>query len=61
MPSPTQNLQYCAETFLGLTIKPIVVSAVADVQESQDQIERLALQLLENALFLERRSTQRTH
>jgi hypothetical protein len=61
MPSPTQNLQYCAETFLGLTFKPIVVSAVANVHDSQDQIERLALQLLENALFLERHPTQRTH
>jgi hypothetical protein len=61
MSSSTQNLQDCAMAFLGLNLKPITVSATANARDSQDQIERLALQLLENALFLERNLTQRTH
>lgn len=58
---PTQNLQDCAMTFLGLDIKPLTVSAMANADDSRDEINRLALQLLESATFLERHPLQRTH
>ena len=58
---PTQNLQDCAMTYLGLEIKPLTVSATASAHDSQDEINRLALQLLESAVFLERHPQQRTH
>jgi hypothetical protein len=61
MTSPTQNLQDCAMTFLGLAIKPITVSAMANANDSREEINRLALQLLESAVFLERHPTPRTH
>ena len=61
MSSPTQNLQDCAMTFLGLDIKPLTVSATANADVSRDEINRLALQLLESAVFLERHPLQRTH
>jgi hypothetical protein len=44
-----------------LTIAPIQVAAVASAQQSKQEISRLALQLLENAVMLERRPTERTH
>jgi hypothetical protein len=58
---PTQNLQDCAMTFLGLDIKPITLSALAKADDSHDEINRLALQLLESAVFLERHPLPRTH
>jgi hypothetical protein len=61
MPSPAQNLQTCAMTFLGFAVKPITVSAMANADESREEINRLALQLLESAIFLERHPLQRTH
>ncbi len=59
--SSAQNLQDCARTFLGLDIKPLTVSATANADDSRDEINRLALQLLENAVFLERHPLLRTH
>lgn len=61
MASPAQNLQDCAMTFLGFTVKPITVSAMANADDSREEINRLALQLLESAIFLERHTLQRTH
>jgi hypothetical protein len=61
MPSPAQNLQNCAMTFLGFAVKPITVSAMANADDSREEINRLALQLLESAIFLERHPLQRTH
>lgn len=58
---PIQNLQHCAMTFLGIDIKPITVSATANATDSQDEISRLALRLLESTVFLERHPLQRTH
>jgi hypothetical protein len=60
-PSPVQNLQHCAMTFLGLSIKPITVTATASANDSRDEVMRLALQLMENATVLERYPTTRTH
>jgi hypothetical protein len=59
--SPVQKLQACSQSFLGLTIAPIQVAAVASAQQSKQEISRLALQLLENAVMLERHPTERTH
>jgi len=61
MTSPAQKLQNCAQNFLGLAIKPLTVSASASSEDSRDEISRLALQLLENAMSLERHPMQRTH
>ena len=61
MSKPTQTLQDCAMTFLGLEIKPVTVSATASAEDSQAEISRLALQLLESAVFLERHPLPRTH
>jgi hypothetical protein len=61
MTGPTQNLQDCAMSFLGLTVKPITVSAASTGEASRHEINRLAVQLLENAVFLERQPTPRTH
>lgn len=61
MTSPVQNLQHCAMTFLGLEIKPITVSAVASAIDSRDEINGLALRLLENAVLMERQPIKRTH
>ena len=61
MTEPIQNLQDCAMSFLGLTVKPITVSAANTGEASHHEITRLALQLLENAVFLERHPIPRTH
>lgn len=61
MPSSAQNLQDCAMTFLGLAIKPITVSATTNAGDSQDEVNRLALRLLEEAVSLEHSPTERTH
>ncbi len=58
---PAENLQHCAESFLGLTVKPITVSTSATGDACREEIDRLALQLLESAVFLERQPLQRTH
>jgi len=56
-----RNLRDCALSFLGLTVKPITVSTTATGHASREEIDRLALQLLESAVFLERQPLQRTH
>lgn len=61
MSKPTQTLQDCAMTFLGLEIKPLTVSATANADDSHAEISRLALQLLESAVDLERHPLPRTH
>ena len=58
---PLQHLQDCAMTFLGYAVKPLTVTAGAQSGSSGDSVGRLALQLLENAKFLERHPTTRAH
>jgi hypothetical protein len=58
---PAQHLQDCAETFLGYTVKPLTIVASARAESSRDDINRLALQLLENAVPLERHPITRIH
>lgn len=60
--APSNHLQQCAMAFLGYQVRPITVSAGAPATDStQDGIHRLSLQLLENALMLERHAAQRVH
>jgi hypothetical protein len=63
MPSitPAQHLQDCAEAFLGYSRKPLSITASAQAESSRDDINRLALQLLENAMPLERHAMERVH
>lgn len=61
IPSPAQHLQHCAMTFLGYAVKPLTVTASARSESSQEEINRLALQLLENAVLLERHPAERAH
>ncbi len=52
--SPVQHLQNCAMTFLSYRLDPIPIRAAVTDDRSQDDINRLALQLLENAVPLQR-------
>ena len=61
IPSPAQHLQDCAMAFLGYAIKPLTITASAHAGRSQDQVNRLALQLLENAVPLDRHPALRVH
>lgn len=58
---PVQNLQECASAFLGITIHPVTVSAASTGDASRGDINRLALQLLESAVFLESQPIPRKH
>jgi hypothetical protein len=60
-PTPGQTLQDCARSFLGLTLRPISLNAMAGTIQSDEEITRLALQLLENAVMLEPPPPDRTH
>ena len=53
--TPIQHLQNCAMSFLGCQINPIAIRATTLDNRSQDDIHRLALQLLECAVSLQRR------
>lgn len=59
--SPAQHLQHCVQTFLGYAIRPLTILASAHPDQAQDGLTRLALELLENALLLERHPLQRMH
>lgn len=59
--SPAHPLQHCAHTFLGYDIRPLTITASAQADSSRDGINRLALELLENAVMLERHPSERMH
>ncbi|MDD2925677.1 MAG: hypothetical protein PHW99_10950 [Rhodoferax sp.] len=63
MPSslPAQSLLNCATTFLGYSAQPLTITASARTDQSWEDVDRLALQLLENAVQLERYPTERAH
>jgi hypothetical protein len=61
LPTPGQTLQDCARSFLGLTLRPLRLNALASTTQSDEEITRLALQLLENAVMLEPHPADRTH
>jgi len=50
--SPVENLQKCAMTFLGYRLDSLVVRAVQPQDRPSDDMHRLALRLLENAMPL---------
>lgn len=60
MPHATP-LQHCAQTFLGYDFRPLTITASAQAERSRDGINRLALELLENAVMLERHPSERMH
>jgi len=51
--SPVENLQKCAMTFLGYRLDSLVVRAVQPKDSPSDDMHRLALRLLENAMPLQ--------
>jgi hypothetical protein len=59
--STAHHLQHCAMTFLGYAIRPITIVASARADSSRNGINRLALELLENAVLLERHPVARMH
>jgi hypothetical protein len=59
--SPGQTLQDCARSFLGLTLRPMSLTAMANSDQSNEEINRLARHLLENAVMLEPHPADRTH
>ncbi len=52
--SPANNLQECAMTFLGYRVEPLTIRAYQPQGDASDDIHRLALRLLENAMPLQR-------
>jgi hypothetical protein len=59
--SSAQNLMDCASNHLGYQLQALTLTASANADHSQDQLSRLARQLLENALPLERHPIARFH
>jgi hypothetical protein len=60
-PTPDRTLQECAQSFLGLTLHPMSLNAMANSDQSSEEINRLARHLLENAVMLEPHPADRTH
>lgn len=52
-PSPVENLQKCAMTFLGYRLDSLIVRAQPSQDTPSDDMHRLALRLLENAMPLQ--------
>jgi hypothetical protein len=59
--SPGQTLQDCAQSFLGLSLRPLSLTAMANSDQSNEEITRLARRLLENAVMLEPHPADWTH
>jgi hypothetical protein len=59
--SPGQTLQDCAQSFLGLSLHPMSLTALASSDQSNEEINRLGRRLLENAVMLEPLTADRTH
>jgi hypothetical protein len=58
---PAKHVMECASIFLGYSTPALTITASARVDRSQNDINRLAVQMLENALPLERRPLERVH
>lgn len=59
--SSFQNLQHCAMTFLGYQLDAATIRVTADDACAQSDIRRLALQLLESGISLQRGRTMEVH
>ena len=59
--SPVENLQKCAMTFLGYRLDSLIVRAAQPKDRPSDDMHRLALRLLENAMPLHRNQFVGSH
>jgi hypothetical protein len=59
--SPVKNLQHCAMTFLGYRLDALAVRALQPAECRSDDMYRLALRLLENAMPLHRHQFMGSH
>jgi len=59
--TPAKNMMDCASNYLGYSVKPLTITASARADRSQDDMTRLAMQLLESAVPLERKPIERVH
>ena len=59
--SPAQHLMDCASNYLGYSVKPLTITASSRAERSQEDMTRLAMQLLESAVPLERKPIERVH
>lgn len=59
--TPAQNVMDCAANYLGYRVKPLTITASARADRSQEDVTRLAMQLLESAVPLERKPIERVH
>ncbi len=59
--SPVKNLQECAMNFLGYRLHPVTVRAPTFPDLVSDDVQRLTLRLLENAMPLCRNLSMRAH
>lgn len=58
---PVHHLQECAMTFLGYRLDALTIQAQQPEEQVTEDIHRLALRLLENALPMGRQPAQRSH
>jgi hypothetical protein len=59
--SPAQTVMNCASTHLGYHVKPLTITASARADRSQEDITRLAMQLLESAIQLDQQPMGKIH
>ena len=59
--SPVQTVMNCASNHLGYSVKPVTITASARADRSQDDVTRLAMQLLESAIQLNHAPLGRVH
>ncbi len=58
---PVDHLQECAMAFLGYRLDALTIQAQQPEDQVTDDIQRLAMRLLENAMPLDRHATTRNH
>ena len=59
--TPAQKVMDCASNHLGYDVKALTITASANDSRQQDDLDKLAMQLLENAVPLQRHPTERIH
>ncbi len=58
---PVHHLQECAKVFLGYRLDALTIQAQQPEEQVTDDVHRLAMRLLENAMPLERQAMTRSH
>lgn len=61
MSIPAQKVMDCASHYLGYAVKSMTITASVNSSRQQDDLDKLTLQLLENAVPLQRLPTERVH